>query len=91
MYYGAPITDSAQLSRLSSPVLGLYGGLDTGIPIDSVRAMERSMKAAGRSVSITVYADAKHAFANSSGQAYNPAAAMDAWAKSLAFFKTNLH
>ena len=91
MYYGAPITDPAQLTRLSSPVLGLYGGLDTGIPIDSIRAMERSMKAAGRSVSITVYADAKHAFANASGQAYNPAAASDAWAKSLAFFKANLH
>jgi carboxymethylenebutenolidase len=91
MYYGAPITDPAQLSRLSAPVLGLYGGLDKGIPVDSVRAMERSMKAAGRSVSINVYADANHAFANPSGSAYNPAAASDAWAKSLAFFKTNLH
>ena len=48
------------------------------------------MKAAGRSVSINVYADANHAFANPSGQAYNAAAASDAWAKSLAFFKTNL-
>ncbi len=90
MYYGAPITDAAQLARLSAPVLGLYGGLDKGIPVDSVRAMERSMKAAGRSVSINVYADANHAFANPSGQAYNAAAASDAWAKSLAFFKTNL-
>ena len=90
MYYGAPITDAAQLTRLSAPVLGLYGGLDKGIPVDSVRAMERSMKAAGRSVSINVYADANHAFANPSGQAYNAAAATDAWAKSLAFFKRNL-
>ena len=90
MYYGAPITDAAQLARLSAPVLGLYGGLDKGIPVDSVRAMERSMKAAGRSVSINVYADANHAFANPSGQAYNAAAASDAWAKSLAFLKSNL-
>lgn len=91
MYYGAPITDPAQLARLSAPVLGLYGGLDKGIPVDSVRAMERSMKAAGRSVSINVYADANHAFANASGQAYNAAAATDAWQKSLAFFRANLH
>ena len=90
MYYGAPITDPAQLSRLSAPVLGLYGGLDKGIPVDSVRAMERSMKAGGRSVSINVYADASHAFANASGQAYNAAAANDAWAKSLEFFRANL-
>ena len=91
MYYGAPITDPAQLTRLSAPVLGLYGGLDKGIPVDSVRAMEQVMKAAGRSVTINVYADANHAFANPSGQAYNAAAATDAWAKSLAFFKANLH
>lgn len=90
MYYGAPITDPAQLTRLKAPVLGLYGGLDKGIPVDSVRAMEKSMKGAGRSVSINVYADANHAFANPSGQAYNAAAATDAWEKSVAFFKANL-
>jgi carboxymethylenebutenolidase len=90
MYYGAPITDAAQLTRLTAPVLGLYGGLDKGIPVDSVRAMERTMKSAGRSVNINVYADANHGFANPSGQAYNAAAATDAWEKSLAFFKANL-
>ncbi len=90
MYYGAPITDRAQLTRLKAPVLGLFGGLDKGIPVDSVRAMERSIKAAGLPVTINVYADANHAFANSSGQAYNAAAANDAWRKSLAFFRTNL-
>ena len=90
IYYGAPITDASQLARLSAPVLGLYGGKDTGIPIDSVRAMEAKLKGAGRGVAINVYADANHAFANPTGQAYNKAAAEDAWAKSLLFFKTNL-
>ncbi len=90
MYYGAPITDVAQLSRLNAPVLGLFGGLDRGIPVDSVRAMERSLKGSGKTVTINVYADANHAFANPSGQAYNAAAASDAWAKSLAFFSANL-
>jgi carboxymethylenebutenolidase len=90
MYYGAPITDPAQLARLKAPVLGLFGGLDRGIPVDSVRAMERSLKSSGRTVSINVYADANHAVANASGQAYNAAAADDAWKKSLAFFAANL-
>ncbi len=90
MYYGAPITQPAQIARLRAPVLGLFGGKDTGIPVDSVRAMERVMKAAGRAVTINVYADANHAFANPSGQAYNAAAATDAWEKSLAFFRANL-
>lgn len=90
MYYGAPITNPQEIARLKAPVLGLYGGLDTGIPVDSVRAMEKVMKAAGRAVSITVYADANHAFANPTGQAYNAKAAEDAWKKSSAFFKTHL-
>ena len=90
MYYGAPITDRTQLRRLKAPVLGLFGGLDTGIPVDSVRAMERSIKAARLPVTIKVYANANHAFANSSGQAYNAGAATDAWQKSLAFFRANL-
>lgn len=90
MYYGAPINDPAQLSRLKAPLLGLFGGLDKGIPVDSVRAMESKLKAAGQSVAIHVYADANHAFANPTGQAYNAAAAEDAWTKTLAFYKAHL-
>lgn len=90
MYYGAPITEAAQLSRLNAPVLGLFGGLDRGIPVDSVRAMERALKGSGKTVTINVYADANHGFSNPSGQAYNAAAATDAWEKSLAFFRAQL-
>ncbi len=90
IFYGAPITDAGQLSRLKAPVLGLFGGKDTGIPLSSVRAMESAIRAAGRPVTITVYEDANHAFANPSGQAYNADAAEKAWNATLAFFRTNL-
>jgi carboxymethylenebutenolidase len=90
MYYGAPITDGTQLARLSAPVLGLFGGLDRGIPVDSVRAMERTLKTGGKTVAINVYPDANHGFSNPSGQAYNAPAATDAWTRSLAFFRANL-
>ncbi len=90
IYYGAPITDPAQLARLKAPVLGLFGGKDTGIPLDSVRAMEAAMKKNGRSVTINVYANANHAFANPTGQAYDETAAEDAFAKTVGFFKANL-
>jgi len=90
MYYGAPITDPAQLARLKAPVLGLFGGKDTGIPLDSVRAMEAAMKKGGRSVTINVYENANHAFANPTGQAYDKTAAEDAFAKTVGFFKVNL-
>lgn len=90
MYYGAPITDPAQLARLKAPVLGLFGGKDTGIPLDSVRAMEAAMKKGGRSVTINVYENANHAFANPTGQAYDKTAAEDAFARTVGFFKVNL-
>jgi carboxymethylenebutenolidase len=90
MYYGAPITDATQIARLQAPVLGLFGALDRSIPVDSVRAMEGVMKTAAKSVAITVYPDANHAFANPSGRAYNATVASDAWDKSLAFFTANL-
>lgn len=90
IYYGAPITDAAQLSKLESPVLGLFGGKDTGIPLDSVRAMETQIKQAGKPVTIEVYANANHAFANPSGQAYDKDAAEDSFAKVLAFYRANL-
>jgi len=90
MYYGAPITNPTELGRLKAPVLGLFGGKDTGIPVDSVRAMERVIAQAGHPVTIQVYADANHAFANPSGQAYQATAAEDAWKRTLSFFKANL-
>ena len=71
-------------------MLGLFGGKDQGIPVDSVRAMEAQLKKLGRPVTIEVYANADHAFANPSGQAYNATVAEDAWKKTLAFFAANL-
>ncbi|MBL0940588.1 MAG: dienelactone hydrolase family protein [Gemmatimonadaceae bacterium] len=90
MYYGAPITNPAQLARLKAPLLGLFGGKDTGIPLDSVRAMEAQIKKAGQQATIEVFANANHAFANPSGQSYDAKVAAEAWTKSLAFFKSHL-
>jgi carboxymethylenebutenolidase len=90
VYYGPPITDRKELARLQAPLLGLYGGKDPNIPVDSVRAMERQLKALGKTVEIKIYPEASHAFANPSGQAYDPAAANDAWKRTVAFFQAHL-
>jgi len=89
MYYGQPVTDRAQLSRLDAPLAGFFGLRDQGIPADSVRKMEQELKSLGKSVDIRFY-DANHAFANPSGQAYDAAAANDAWTRTLDFFNRNL-
>lgn len=90
MYYGRTVDDPEQLRRLSAPLLGLFGGQDRGIPVAGVRAMENELEALGKPVTIVVYPDADHAFANPSGQRYDEAAATDAWKRATEFFAAHL-
>lgn len=90
IYYGRLVTDAAELAPLASPVLGIFGAEDGGIPVDSVKAFEAAMKEAGKSAAIHIYEGADHAFANPSGTRYNAEAAQDAWAKTVAFLAENL-
>lgn len=73
-------------ARLAVPVLGLYGGKDQGIPVDSVERM-RSVLAGGHSGSeLVVYPDAGHAFNADYRPSYREDAAKDGWARALAWF-----
>jgi carboxymethylenebutenolidase len=86
IYYGRLITDSEKLSSISAPILGIFGELDGGIPVETVREFEAALEALRHDAAIHVYPDADHAFANPSGTRYNEEAATDAWAKTLSFF-----
>jgi carboxymethylenebutenolidase len=84
MFYGQPITDPAQLQQLQAPLLGLFGSQDTGIPVDSVKAMAAALDKLGK-VETMQFFDAGHGFANPSGRNYNAAAAESAWQRSTEF------
>lgn len=90
IYYGRVVTDEAALAALETPILGLFGAEDRGIPVSSVRAFESALERLGKPVSIQVYAGANHAFANPSGTRYDESAAKDAWARTLAFLERYL-
>ncbi len=78
--------------QLGAPVLGLYGGQDAGIPletVDSMRAALRQGSAAARSSQIHVYPDAPHAFHADYRPSYRKEAAEDGWARCLAWLKAN--
>ena len=78
-------------SQIKAPLLGLYGGADTGIPKDSIEKMFAALKSAGNTKSeFTIYPDAQHAFNADYRPSYNKQAAEDAWKKMLAWFKLNL-
>ncbi|MGH8282007.1 MAG: dienelactone hydrolase family protein, partial [Gammaproteobacteria bacterium] len=90
MYYGRPVNDVAELSKLRMPLLGFFGEQDKGITPADVRAFQAALKQAPVNAEVHEYADAGHAFANPSGGNYRPAAAADAWKRTLAFFARNL-
>jgi carboxymethylenebutenolidase len=77
--------------ELKAPVLGLYGGLDTGIPLETVEAMEAALKASGNPASrrseIYVYDNAPHAFHADYRPSYHKVEAADGWQRMLAWFK----
>ena len=73
--------------KLKCPLLGLYGGKDTGISVDDVHAAEAKAKAAGKTVEIVVYPDAPHGFHADYRPSYRQADAEDGWKRLLAWFK----
>jgi carboxymethylenebutenolidase len=77
------------VGALKAPVLGLYGGKDTGIPIDTVERMKTALaggsEAAKRSA-FHVYPDAPHAFHADYRPSYRKEAAEDGWRRCLEWF-----
>jgi carboxymethylenebutenolidase len=75
--------------KLLAPVLGLYGGLDTGIPLATVEAMENALKsgsAAARRSEIHVYDNAPHAFHADYRPSFRKEEAADGWRRMQAWF-----
>lgn len=76
-------------SELKAPVLGLYGGADQGIPVETVDRMREACKAAGKACEIVVYPDTPHAFNADYRPSYRAEAAKDGWARMLSWFKAH--
>jgi len=92
---GNPLHPVDIASQLHAPVLGLYGGADTGISLESVDQMRAALaKAAPTNLAakesvIVVYPDTPHAFHADYRESYREGPAKDGWAKCLAWFKKN--
>jgi carboxymethylenebutenolidase len=92
IYYGSGIeTDPQILEPLQMPILGIFGELDTNPDPAKVNAFENALNQLGKNAKIYLYPNADHAFANPSGTRYNGEAALDAWHKTLTFFKEYLN
>jgi carboxymethylenebutenolidase len=80
----SPITAAKDLK---APVLGLYGGKDQGIPLDTVEMMRDAIRAANKPSEIHVYPDAEHGFNADYRPSYNEVDAKDGWKRMLEFFR----
>ena len=74
-------------ASLKAPVLGLYGGSDQGIPLETVEQMKQALRAADSPSTIIVYPDTPHAFYADYRASYRKEAAEDGWSRLLAWFK----
>ncbi|MFW9262655.1 dienelactone hydrolase family protein [Nostoc sp. CALU 546] len=97
-WYGRLVGDATELqpkypvdiaSKLTVPVLGLYGGKDTGIPLDTVEQMRDRLKSSSSKSEIIVYPDAPHAFFADYRPSYREKEAKEGWKRLLAWFKQN--
>jgi len=82
-------------ASINAPVLGLYGGRDSGIPLTTINQMKDALteaaakgNAAAKASQFVVYPDAPHAFHADHRPSYRKAAAEDGWSQALAWFKT---
>ncbi len=74
---------------LKVPVIGFYGGLDTGITAEAIEQMRAELKKGKTSSEINVYPNAQHGFLADYRPSYNQKASEDAWSKLQSWFKKN--
>ena len=96
-YYGGGIAPSEhpmfpslldRAADLHGPLLLFWGGLDTHIGMDQVRATEDALQAAKKDYTQVVFSQADHGFFCDARSSYNPDAARQAWALTLEFLAT---
>jgi carboxymethylenebutenolidase len=95
-WYGRLVGDVTELtpkhpidiaSELKVPILGLYGGKDTGIPLETVEQMRVRLKSGSSKSEIIVYPDAPHAFFADYRPSYREKEAKEGWQRLQDWFK----
>lgn len=98
-FYGGGIVSKGALAfdpligeaaSLRTPWLGLFGDEDGGIPVEDVEALRAALVAAPVDTEVVRYPGAEHGFHCDVREAYHPAAAADAWSRTLAWIAAHL-
>jgi carboxymethylenebutenolidase len=87
VFDGAPVGDPALLGALNAPVQAHFGLKDESLPEARVAAFRDE---AGRTAEVHTYPAAGRAFMNDARPSYQPDAARQAWARTMAFLQKQL-
>jgi carboxymethylenebutenolidase len=95
-FYGSPVgpgrggspAPADVADTIESPILGLFGGADTGIPPDAIGAFDRGLERAGVAHRLITYPDAPHSFFDRKAADYAEASEA-AWGEILGFIRAN--
>lgn len=90
MYYGQVATDEATLSRLDSPLLGVFGGSDVSITPDSVVGFRSDLGRLQKNADLRIYPDMQHEFATPGRDNYSHDIAEEAWVRTIEFLNRYL-
>ena len=91
-FYGIHPNVKPDYSKLKCPVLGLFGETDGSVTPQVAHALQTAITQAGGRCDIHIYPKTGHAFFNDTRpEAYDAAAAVDAWTRTLTFFKGQLN
>jgi len=74
-------------AEMKAPVLGLYGGADQGIPVETVESMRAAVKRAQVECELVIYPGTPHAFHADYRPSYRDEPAKDGWKRLVAWFK----
>lgn len=88
-----PVNPVDVAHKLYAPVLGLYGGKDAGIPLETVERMKTALASGGnasKASKFVIYPEAPHAFHADYRPSYQKEAADDGWQRALAWFREYL-
>jgi carboxymethylenebutenolidase len=91
VFYGIHPNVKPDLANLQAPVLGIYAEKDAYVTPAVVHELEAKLKEHGKSAEMHIYPGVDHGFFNDTRpEAYNQAAASDAWRRVLKFYDENL-
>lgn len=90
VFYGNPETDPEKLKAIKGPVLGIFGGADSSIPVAQVDAFRKGLELAGVRNRVTVYDGQPHAFVVDAAGIKAGGVQAQAWNDMVGFLRESL-